>query len=100
MNLLYILNLEKVIPAPQRAQLRGPAFFCPRRHLVRHGPWQRASCFCELGVALMAVAVVDHPAGALSQHAIQFAFANAHPSLAAGSAGNVAEDLVDQLFYP
>jgi hypothetical protein len=58
---------------------------------------QRAAGFGEFGVALLAVAVLDHPAGAFHQNLLEVVRIDLHVARAAGAAGHVAKDLIDQL---
>ena len=96
-NLLDVLNFQKMIAAAQGPDLRTAPLFSPIRNLVGIGTSQGTPSFREFWVSRLAVAVVDHPLRALDQHAVQVAKIDFDETRTAHSAGHVSEDLVNEL---
>ena len=86
-----------MIAAAERAELRQSAFVRALGDSRGVRAFERAAGLREFGVARFPVAVLDHPARAFHQHAVQVARADLHEARAARAARHVAEDLVDQL---
>jgi hypothetical protein len=61
---------------------------------------ERSAGFSKFRVTYIAVAVLHHPPGALSQNVVQFASVYLNPTFGAGTAGHITENLIDQPVQP
>src|SRR3990172_4243733 len=97
-NLFNVLHFEEVVPGAEGAELRSAALPGALGNGVGVGAAHRAFLFRALEVVAGAeAALVDHPAGAAGEDVVDFLERAAHRPFGAGAAGDVAEELVDEL---
>jgi hypothetical protein len=99
-HILNVLNFEEVIAAADRAYLRPATFLSSIGNLCGVGALECASCFGELGVARLAISVLDHPARPFSQQAVQILGAHSYEPRTAGPAWNVFKKLLNRFAEP
>jgi hypothetical protein len=94
---LDVLDLEEVVAAAQRADLRPPALPGTVGHGVRIRIVDRAASLREVGVAIVAVTAAHHPPRALHEHAVEIVRGDLDEAGASRAARHLAEHLLHQL---
>src|SRR5262249_24600573 len=100
MDLLHELNLEEMVAAADGSQLAAAALLRSGGDSCRIGLSHSAAFLCELGIHGLAEGLLNQPAGAVHQYSIQLWRFQFDRTRAAGSARNIAEDLIDQFAKP
>ncbi len=96
-HLFHVLDLQKMIAASQRSELRQAAFARALGYRRGVGALERAARLGEIGVALLPKTVLHHPARAFHQDSLQVARADLDESRASHAARHIAENLLHQL---
>src|SRR6185295_12780580 len=96
-DLLYILHLQEMIATAQGAQLGHAALLRTWGNGRRVRAIECTTRFGEARVALLAVAVLRHPAGAVREHPVEILGAYFDEACATRTARDIAKDLIDEI---
>jgi hypothetical protein len=99
MDLIYILDFEKMVPAADRSKLISSTLFRSGRNLFRVGIGQRAALLGEFSILRVPKTTLDHVLRTFAQNIVEFGMTECDRPSSAGATRDITEDLIHQLPY-
>src|SRR5436305_15238022 len=97
MHSIDILDLQEMVPASERRELRSTTLLSPVGYLARKCTFDCAVCFCAFDVTRFSVTLLGHPTRSSLEHLIDFSPFQLHAALCPRTAVHITKYLIDKL---